>query len=151
MNIAFSDTTQSDADTLVALRIAAMRESLERIGRFDAQRARERFLESFDPALCRFIEFNGVRVGFILVRPHADHWGLDHLYILPEHQGIGIGTAVLRNVFANADAQRMPIIVGALRGSNSNRFYQRHGFVQTEEEEWDIYYERQPVVPNVER
>ncbi|VVE84806.1 GNAT family N-acetyltransferase [Pandoraea sputorum] len=43
MNLTFSPTTQSDADLLASLRIAAMRESLERIGRFDPQRARERF------------------------------------------------------------------------------------------------------------
>ncbi|HKR46442.1 MAG TPA: GNAT family N-acetyltransferase [Paraburkholderia sp.] len=149
MNIAYADTMQSDADTLVAIRIAAMRESLERIGRFDPQRARERFLASFDPALCRFIEVDGVRSGFILIRPHADHWLLDHLYVLSEHQGNGIGAAVLRDVFANADAQRMPIRLGALRGSNSNRFYQRYGFVQTDEGEWDIYYVRQPSEPKV--
>ncbi|MDH6151812.1 MULTISPECIES: GNAT family N-acetyltransferase [Paraburkholderia] len=145
MNIAFSDTTESDADTLVAIRIAAMRESLERVGRFDPQRARERFLASFDPARCRFIEVDGVRSGFILIRPQADYWLLDHLYILPAHQGKGIGAAVLRDVFANADAQRMPIRLGALRGSDSNRFYQRYGFVQTDEGEWDIYYVRQPI------
>ena len=149
VNIAFSDTTQSDADTLVAIRIAAMRESLERIGRFDPQRARERFLASFVPALCRFIEVDGAQSGFILIRPQADHWLLDHLYILPEHQGKGIGGAVLQDVFAIADAQRMPIRVGALRGSDSNRFYQRYGFVQTDEGEWDIYYVRQPSEPKV--
>ena len=32
--------------------------------------------------------------------------------------------------------------MGALRGSDSNRFYQRHGFVQIEESEWDIEYLR---------
>ncbi|MGF6931560.1 GNAT superfamily N-acetyltransferase [Paraburkholderia sp. UCT70] len=145
MNIAFSDTTESDADILVAIRIAAMRESLERISRFDPQRARERFLRSFDPARCRFIEVDGVRSGFILIRPQADYWLLDHLYILPAHQGKGIGAAVLRDVFANADAQRMPIRLGALRGSDSNRFYQRYGFVKADEGEWDIYYVRQPI------
>ncbi|RQT13111.1 hypothetical protein [Burkholderia contaminans] len=33
---------------------------------------------------------------------------------------------------------------GALRGSDSNRFYARHGFVQADEAEWDIYYMRAP-------
>jgi GNAT superfamily N-acetyltransferase len=144
MHISFSPTTQADADNLVVIRIAAMRESLERIGRFDPQRARERFLASFDPALCRFIEMDGVQAGFILIRPQEDHWLLDHLYILPVHQGKGIGAAVLKDVFATADKQRMPIRLGALRGSDSNRFYQRHGFVQIDEAEWDIYYLRQP-------
>lgn len=147
MNLTFSPTTHTDADALVATRIAAMRESLERIGRFDPQRARERFLASFDPAWCRFIERDGVRAGFVLVRPNDDHWQIDHLYIAPEHQGQGIGAAVLREVFAAADAQRMPVRVGALRGSESNRFYRRYGFVQTGEAEWDIYYVREPGAP----
>lgn len=37
-------TRQEDSEELVQLRIDAMRESLERIGRFDAQRARARFV-----------------------------------------------------------------------------------------------------------
>jgi len=142
--LTFSATNESDVETLVAIRIAAMRESLERIGRFDPLRARDRFLASFDPSLCRFIEANGVQAGFILIRPQEDHWLLDHLYILPEHQGRGIGAAVLHDLVKNADAQHMPIRVGALRGSDSNRFYERHGFVRTDEAEWDIYYERMP-------
>ena len=144
MTIALAPTALSDADTLVDIRIAAMRESLERLGRFDPQRARERFLASFDPALCRFIESGGIRVGFVLVRPQADHWLLDHFYILPAHQGTGIGAAVLRKIFAEADAHPVPLRVGALRGSDSNRFYRRHGFVQVEQAQWDIYYVRQP-------
>ncbi|ALS60467.1 GNAT family N-acetyltransferase [Pandoraea norimbergensis] len=142
MNLIFSATTPSDADLLVDMRIAAMRESLERIGRFDPQRARDRFIASFDPALCKFIEIDGVRVGFVLVRPEVDHWRLNHLYVLPEHQGKGIGARVLQDLFDRADAQHMPIRVGALRGSDSNRFYQRHGFAKTEESEWDIEYVR---------
>ncbi|KAB0657397.1 GNAT family N-acetyltransferase [Burkholderia territorii] len=144
MNLTFAPTTRSDAERLVAIRISAMRESLERVGRFDPKRARERFLASFDPALCRFIEADGIRVGFVLIRPQEDHLYLDHLYIEPEHQRKGIGAAVLREICADADAQRMPIRLGALRGSESNRFYQRHGFEQTDETEWDIYYVRQP-------
>lgn len=65
----FSPATQFDVDLLVAVRIAAMWESLEPAGRFGPRRARERFLVSFDPALCRFIEADGVRVGFVLVHP----------------------------------------------------------------------------------
>ncbi|WP_321886569.1 GNAT family N-acetyltransferase [Paraburkholderia bannensis] len=145
MHLTFSPTTRADAEALVEIRIAAMRESLARIGRFDPQRARERFLAAFEPPLCRFIEADGVRAGFVLVRPLEDHWLLDHLYVLPAHQGRGIGARVLREIFADADRQRLPVRVGALRGSDSNRFYLRHGFAQVSESEWDIYYERQPL------
>ncbi|MEK6421533.1 MAG: GNAT family N-acetyltransferase [Burkholderia gladioli] len=144
MRLTYSITTEADADTLVAIRIAAMRDSLSRIGRFDPERARERFLSDFDPELCRFIEADGTRAGFLSLRYHDDHWRLGHLYVVPEHQGRGIGAAVLGDLFARADAERMPIRVGALRGSASNRFYMHHGFVRTAETEWDIDYVRAP-------
>ncbi len=53
MQLTFASTTHADAGTLVQMRIAAMKEGLERIGRFDPQRARVRFLSTFDPALCK--------------------------------------------------------------------------------------------------
>ncbi|WP_244124058.1 GNAT family N-acetyltransferase [Burkholderia gladioli] len=139
-----SPTTLDDAEALVAIRIAAMRESLEALGRFDPRRVRERFLAGFTPADCRFVEADGVRAGFVLLRRQTRPWLLDHLYIEPAMQGRGIGAAVLGAIFAEADAQATPIRVGALRGSASNRFYQRHGFVRTDEAEWDIHYLREP-------
>ncbi len=50
----------------------------------------------------------------------------------------------MSHLLAFSDARQMPVRVGALRGSASNRFYQRHGFVQTSEDEWDVYYLRMP-------
>ena len=128
----------------MAIRIAAMRESLERIGRFDAQRARDRFLAGFDPALTRHVLADGERVGFVVVRPCDDGLLLDHLYLLPRAQHRGTGAAVLAEVLARADASRLPVRVAALRGSDANRFYARHGFELVEEGEWDNHYRRDP-------
>lgn len=132
----------SDADDLADLRVAAMRESLERVGRFDPVRARDRFLSTFTPACTRHILSAGSRVGFVVVRPQGDGLLLDHLYIRPGHQGQGLGGAVLRQVFAEAAAQGLPVRVGALKGSDANRFYQRHGFTLVEQGEYDNYYLR---------
>jgi RimJ/RimL family protein N-acetyltransferase len=131
-----------DAEALVALRLAAMRESLERIGRFDPQRARERFLVTFAPQFTRHIMADGERAGFVVVKPSETGLLLDHLYIHPDFQRRGIGAAVLFMVFAEADAQALPLRVGALRESDSNRFYARHGFRLVESAEWDNYYLR---------
>ncbi len=53
--VTFEPASADDAEALVTIRIAAMRESLERIGRFDPQRARDRFLSGFEPALTRHV------------------------------------------------------------------------------------------------
>jgi GNAT superfamily N-acetyltransferase len=87
---------------------------------------------------------DGVKVGFYTLRPTGEELALDHLYLQPNCQSQGIGSVVMRRLVAEANAERLPIRLGALRESDSNRFYQRHGFVQTSEDEFDIYYVRRP-------
>ena len=140
MTIALIAAHEDDAEQLVALRIAAMRDSLARIGRFDPQRARERFLSGYSPAHTRHIEAGGQRVGFVVARLKAEGLLLDHLYIRPGSQGQGIGAIVLARIIDEARLQGMPLRVGALRGSDSNRFYQRHGFKLVAQEEFDNCY-----------
>ncbi len=142
--VSFSAVTVADFEELVELRTAAMRESLERVGRFDPERARERLRNSFHPEHTQFILFEGRRVGFYTFRPVADGLQLDHLYVHPDCQSCGVGSLVLRRLLAESDARQLPVRLGALRDSPSNRFYQRHGFVPTAEDAWDIYYVRNP-------
>lgn len=147
--VTFGSVTLADFDALAALRIAAMRESLERVGRFDPERARERLRKSFHPEYSQVILLDGVRVGFCTFRPAADGHHLDHLYVHPDCQSRGVGSFVLKHLIAQSDSPGTPVHLGALRDSASNRFYQRHGFVQTSEDEWDVYYTR-PTSNNVD-
>jgi 1,4-dihydroxy-2-naphthoyl-CoA hydrolase len=145
--ITFEPTQSGDADALVALRIEAMRESLERIGRFDPARARERFLSAFEPQRTRHVVCDGERVGFVVLKPQPQWLLLDHLYVRPDAQGRGIGAAVLADVFAQARRVGLPVRVGALRESASNRFYARHGFKLVERGEFDNYYLADAALP----
>jgi len=142
--VTFSPVAPGDFDELVALRIAAMRDSLERVGRFDPERARERLRKSFHPEHSEFVALDGQHVGFHTFRPADDGFHLDHLYVHPSCQSRGVGSHVMHRLLARADARQMPVHLGALRDSPSNPFYLRHGFVQTAEDEWDIYYVRAP-------
>jgi GNAT superfamily N-acetyltransferase len=134
----------SDFEALASLRVAAMRESLERVGRFDPERSRARLQRSFYPEHSAFVVLNGESIGFYTFRPAENGLHLDHFYLLPEWQGRGLGSRVLRKLLAHADAWQVPVYLGALRESPANRFYQRHGFVVVEESEWDIHYMRTP-------
>lgn len=138
---------EADFEALLALRIEAMRPSLERLGRFDPQRARARLRATFRPEHTWSIELDGQRVGFYALRPDGDGLRLDHLYLRPDASGQGLGGQVLRRILDEADRLGLPVRVGALRGSDSNRFYRRHGFVQTGEGEWDIDYLRPAPAP----
>lgn len=141
--ITYPAVTADDFEELAALRIAAMRPSLEHLGRFDVVRARERLWQSFYPEHTQFIVVDGQRVGFHTLRPVEGGLYLNHLYIHPAWQGTGIGSQVLRHLLAQADTLRRPVSLCALRDSPANAFYQRHGFVQTRVDEPDIYYVRE--------
>ena len=138
----FEPAFPEHVEELVRIRIAAMRDSLTKVGRFDPDRARERFVSGFNPQYTRFINVSGLRVGFVVVKPEASGLKLDHLYIEPEYQGRGIGSKVLQKIFATADQLGLTISVTALRDSESNSFYQKHGFVFQDETERDINYIR---------
>lgn len=144
MTFHFEPAQPRDAEELVALRIAAMRPSLERVGRFDPQRARARFLEHFTPECTHHLVVFGQRVGVVVLRHEAEQLLLDHFYVHPDHQVLGHGAAALAEVFRRADGLGLPVRVTALRGSRSNHFYQRHGFELVQESEWDLVYVRRP-------
>ncbi|MEP4029821.1 GNAT family N-acetyltransferase [Roseibium polysiphoniae] len=137
----FVTAGEDDGECLANLRVAAMRPSLEAIGRFDPARAKARFLESFIPDETLRIEASGQLLGFFVLRTRPDHLYLDHLYVLPDIQGKGIGTHVVRYVQEKAAAAKLPLRLVALKGSPANGFYTRHGFRLKGSAEFDNAYE----------
>lgn len=144
LSLEFAPVTADDFEALHAIRTAAMRPSLENLGRYDPVRSRQRLLDLFFPADTRFILHAGQRVGFYTLRAEADYLKLVHLYVLPAHQSTGIGAAVLQKLTTQADAAGQAIELCALRESPSNSFYQRHGFTAHSEDDWNINYRRGP-------
>ena len=140
--LALAPASEDDFEALFALRMAAMRDSLQRLGRFDPQRARERLSRAFEPVHTRHILLGGEPVGFVVLLPMADHLVLDQLYIQPQAQRRGVGSWVMAQVLAEADRLAQPVRVMALRLSDANGFYLRHGFVLQHESEWDLHYLR---------
>ena len=132
----------SDFEAMLALRIDAMRPSLERVGRFDAARSRERLSAGFLVPYMHHIVLDGdQRIGFVTLKPEdSDALRLDHLYLRTGFQGLGIGEWVLEWAKSQARAQRLDIKLTALVKSDANRFYLRHGFVLEGGEGVDLHY-----------
>ena len=145
-SLALAPADEDDFEALLALRMSVMRESLQRLGRFDPQRARERLGRAFEPAHTRHILLGGERVGFVVLLPmpqaRPPHLVLDHLYVAPQAQRQGVGSWVMAQVLDEADRRGLPVRVAALRMSDANRFYLHHGFELQHETEWDLHYLR---------
>ena len=146
---ALQGASADDFEALLALRLRAMRQSLTQLGRYDEQRARERLAAGFAPENTQHIVVGGQRVGFIVLKRLTRALRLDHFYIDPPAQRRGIGGQVLQAVIAEADQLQLPLELVALKGSDANRFYLRHGFAMTGDGEWDHDYLRMPSSPSL--
>ncbi len=134
----------ADFDTLLALRISAMQPSLEALGRFEPARARERFASTYQAQYMHHIVHHGRRVGCVSLRSKPGALRIDHLYIEPASQRQGLGAWVMNWACAQADPLQLPLLLAALQGSDANRFYIRHGFVEVSRSDFDIEYSRPP-------
>ena len=141
MTLEWRPAQASEAEALADLRVAALRESLEALGRFNAERGRQNFLRGFNPAETRTLWLNGRRLGLVTVRHRGDHVWLDQLYLDPSETGKGLGSEALRQVQAEAQAAGLPIRLMALKESRANGFYRRHGFRFVEALAWDNLYQ----------
>jgi GNAT superfamily N-acetyltransferase len=134
-----------DFERMADVRIEVLRESLERLGRFDAERARSRLAANFVPEDMRHIELDGERVGYITLRQKSIDVAptklLEHLYVRNAFQNRGLGAWALDWAKSQARGQDCDIKLSALKLSDANRFYLRHGFVRVSEDEFDVNYQ----------
>ena len=81
------DMLEIEARMLAELRAKAMKPSLQNIGRFDEDRMRSRFLETFNPLETQKVTLCNKTIGFYVIKQKEDQIFLDHLYVDPDFQG----------------------------------------------------------------
>ncbi|MFE9728387.1 GNAT family N-acetyltransferase [Streptomyces sp. NPDC005794] len=133
-----------DIEAMAEIRAVVMRPDLERLGRYDEHRVRQRLRDAYAPEHTSVVEVDGAVAGCVALRPSGDGWCLEHFYLTPELQGRGIGTAVLTRLLARTDADGLPVRLNVLQGSAARRLYERHGFVLEREDAVDVFMVRAP-------
>ncbi|WP_371598398.1 GNAT family N-acetyltransferase [Streptomyces sp. NBC_00564] len=145
----------ADVDVIAELRAAVMRPDLERLGRFDARRVRQRLRDSFSVRYTSVVVVDGAFAGCVTLRPGGDGDGgdgdgtggqwLEHFYLEPRFQGRGLGSAVLCALLDRVDAERVTVRLNVLRGSAAQRLYRRHGFTVETQDPVDVFMVRPPI------
>ena len=133
----------SDAQWIAELRACVMRPDLERLGRFDPDRVRQRFLSAFDPVVTQVVLVGGQEAGSIAVRPDEVSLWIEHFYLRTDCQGKGIGSLVLQWELGASEGDR-PFRLNVLRGSRAQALYERHGFVVESQDAVDVFMVRHP-------
>lgn len=134
----------TDVETIAELRATVMRPDLERLGRFDEHRVRQRLRDSFSPRHTSVIVADGAFAGCVTLRPAEGCQWLEHFYLDPALQGRGLGSAVLRELLDRTDSAGDLVRLNVLRGSAAQRLYERHGFSVEDEDPVDVFMVRRP-------
>lgn len=137
MDVRLRPSAPADIDGLAELRAEVLRADLERLGRFDEHRVRQRMRDGFRPEWTRIVVLDGLDVGSITARPDGATRWIEHFYLTPRAQGAGVGGTVLRTVLAEPVSGVTRLNV--LRGSAARRLYERHGFRVDSEDEIDVF------------
>lgn len=143
-DFALRAAASTDVEAVAELRAVVLRHDLERLGRYDAHRVRQRLRDGFVPEHTCVIEVAGAFAGCVSLRPAEDaHW-LEHFYLASHLHGSGIGTAVLRGLLERCDRDGTRVRLNVLQGSPARRLYERHGFTVETEDAVDVFMTREP-------
>jgi ribosomal protein S18 acetylase RimI-like enzyme len=126
--------TAADRDWLWQTKRRCLRGYIEQTwGAWDEDVQRARFDASFEAGEIQIISVTDRDAGFIDVRHEAREIQLSNIMVDPEFQNRGIGSAVLRDLLARAQARRLPVRLQVMKVNPARGLYERLGFVVTEE------------------
>jgi GNAT superfamily N-acetyltransferase len=137
--------TSADTPFLKELHERAYREVIVRqFGYWDDAAQDYWFRKGLAEATFSVVEENGEPVGAIALQESPECLYLAELQILPEWQGRGLGTALLRMQLGRAQQLHKPIGLRVLEASRARALYERHGFVVTEQTQTHYLMEWKP-------
>ena len=131
----------TEADTAFARSVhhEAYREVVERqFGGWDTAAQDRFFAADWQPAQMEVIVVDDVPCGYWAVEERAGDVHLRELVIHPNHQGRGIGSALLRRLQRRAADRGVPILLGTLLGNRAIALYERLGFQRTDRTETHV-------------
>lgn len=116
---------EGDRERLYTLLRRALGPHVEAIyGPWDDAWQRRRFDETTDPTAHEIVEQGGEAVGCLLAESTPEALVLHRIFLLPEVQGRGLGSRLVRELQAGAQVIRLQVF----RESPAVRFYERLGF-----------------------
>jgi ribosomal protein S18 acetylase RimI-like enzyme len=144
-NFTLRPANPNDAPLFYSVIDLTMREFiLATWGRWDEARVQsESQVHSRSPN-AQIIEVENIGIGVLRIARHPTHIELEQIYLLPEYQRLGIGTALINRLIADAQESIVPVRLRVLVVNPAKQLYERLGFVVTETIPEFFYMEKTP-------
>lgn len=143
MTIGFRKALEADCEFCYLVRELAFREYAESVRGWDEEHERTVHQKRFVSQDFKVIQSEGHDVGVLSAETTPDAMKVFQLFILPEHQGRGIGSSVMEHLIQEAALLRLPLRLQVINGNDRALcFYKRYGFQQVGTTETHMQLER---------
>jgi GNAT superfamily N-acetyltransferase len=138
-------SSPNDSEFAYSVKRAAFREYVEKVWGWDEDEQRQLHEQRFGAQDFRVINLAGTDVGIMAVVVAPDCVKVNQLFLLPEHQGKGIGRKCMLLIMQQVRQLRLPIRLRVLKvNPRALAFYQRLEFVRTGETDTHVLMEWAP-------
>lgn len=117
----------------------SMKPLLEALGAWNAEEKEAAFASYYDVDEVRVIMMGGRDVGWIQISYTDSEYCLDQVHLIEEARDKGIGTALIEETIAEAEAEGKNVSLSLVKGNRAIRLYRRLGFHQVAEDETKIH------------
>ncbi len=129
--IALRPATGADTEFCFQLHKAAMGDYVAAIWGWDDQVQRGFHVRSFQPGRWQIITANGTDIGMLDVDRRPDEIYLSRIEILPDHQGRGFGTRLIKALIDEAGQQDQDLVLDVLVVNHrAQALYRRLGLTE---------------------
>ncbi len=137
-----------DSEFAYCAKRAAFREYVEKVWGWDEAEQRQLHEERFGAQDFRVINVAGADVGIMAVVVAPDCVRVNQLFLLPEHQGKGVGRECMLLIMEEACRLGLPVRLRVLKvNPRALAFFHRLGFMRTGETDTHDLMERGPGDP----
>ena len=132
-----------DGEFAYRVKRAAFREYVEKVWGWDEDEQRRLHEQRFRSQNFRVINLAGTDVGIVAVVAAPDCVHVNQLFLLPEHQGKGIGRACMALIIEEGRRLGLPVRLRVLKvNQRAQAFFQGLGFVRTGQTDTHVLMER---------
>jgi len=134
MQLSFSPVSESDRLFFLRVHHEAYRAVIESMFGWDEALQDTYANRAFDAGGMQIVSWGGEPAGVVGFEDHPEYLWLKEVFLLPEFQGRGIGSAIVQMSIFRAQAAGKEIRLQTLRANlGAKRLYERHGFIVTQE------------------